>query len=221
MTTALDFDRDFGTPCSPARVAGDARFIAYVQACIRAVGKDDTQARVAELTRSLVQDWRMPDPRYLQCQPDAPYGSYLLYLSEAADLCIVLDVFMARQAAIAHNHLCWCVFSCLEGVEREDIYQVPDDLSSAPVKTVSRLRKPGEVTLADAAPGAFHQVACAEGERAISLHVYGADIGTLHRQMWDDAAKSFVPFRSGYSNDIVGVPTYLSPQDARAGSATM
>ncbi|MGY6696433.1 MAG: hypothetical protein ACXIUW_10485 [Roseinatronobacter sp.] len=219
MTTASELDRDLGFAWSPARAAGDERFIAYVQACSMALGKADTQARIADLTRSFVQDWQMPDPRYLQCQPDAPYGSYLLYLSDAADLCIVLDIFLAQQAAIAHNHLCWCVFSCLEGIEREDLYHVPDDQSSAPVQALSRLRKPGEVTQADAAPGAFHQVACAAGERAISLHIYGADIGTLERQMWDDAAKRFVAFRSGYSNDVVDLPTYLSASDARTGSA--
>lgn len=221
MTTGPMLDCDLAISGSPAMAAGDERFIEYVQTCSLALGKADTQARIAELTRDFVQDWQMPDPRYLQCQPDAPYGSYLLYLSEAADLCIVLDIFLAQQAAIAHNHLCWCVFSCLEGVEREELYHVPDDLSSAPVKALSRLRKPGEVTQADAAPGAFHQVSCADGELAISLHIYGADIGTLDRQMWDDAAKRFVAFRSGYSNDVVGLPTYLSASDARAGSAPM
>lgn len=200
---------------SPAVAAGDTRFISFARACTMAVNHDDTHARVADLTRAFVADWRMPDSRFLQLQQDAPYASYLLYLSEAADICIVLDVFMARQAAIAHNHLCWCVFSCLEGVERENLYDVPDDLSSAPVEVLSRLRKPGEVTLADAAPGAFHQVECAQGDMAVSLHIYGADIGRLQRQMWNSTDAEYVPFRSDYSNSAAGLPAYFSARDGR------
>lgn len=203
----------FGANPSPALVAGDSHFIHYVRACTKAVTQADAQARIAELTRGFAKDWRMPDPRYLQCQPDAPYGSYLLYLSKDADLCVVLDIFMAEQAAIAHNHLCWCVFSCLEGVEHEYLFDVPDDLSASPAQLLSRLRHPGEVTMADAAKGAFHQVGCAQGDMAISLHIYGADIGTLRRQMWDSEAAQFVDFTSGYSNALVGLPTYLSTAD--------
>ncbi|WFE76682.1 cysteine dioxygenase family protein [Roseinatronobacter sp. S2] len=198
---------------SPAVAAGDTRFINFARACTLAVDHDDTQARVADLTHAFVADWRMPDSRFLQLQKDAPYASYLLYLSEAADLCIVLDVFMTQQAAIAHNHLCWCVFSCLEGVEREYLYKVPDDLSAAPVEILSRLRKPGEVTMADAAPGAFHQVECAQGDMAVSLHIYGADIGRLQRHMWNRTDAEYVQFRSDYSNSVVGLPAYLSTKD--------
>lgn len=200
---------------SPALRASDARFIDFAAACTDAAGTPDAQARVAGLTRDLVQSgWRMPDPRYLQCQPDAAYGSYLLYLSHSADLCIVLDVFLAGQAAIAHNHLCWCVFTCLEGVERESVFDVPDDLSAPPAALATRLRHPGEVTLADAAPNAFHQVECEQGDRAVSLHIYGADIGALERRMWHDAEAAYIPFRSGYSNAAAGLPVYLSPPDA-------
>lgn len=219
MTEALDEEgAGLAGELSPAAKSGDARFIAYAQSCTAAAAAPDPQKCIAELTRALVKDWRMPDQRYLQCQPDAPYGSYLLYLSETGDLCIVLDVFMAEQAAIVHNHLCWCVFSCLEGVERETLFNVPDDLSAAPVETLSRLRRPGEVTMADAARGAFHQVACAEGDLATSLHIYGADIGMLQRQKWSSADAAYVQFRSGYSNALVGLPAYLTATDARAHS---
>lgn len=205
---------DAGTALSPALLARDSRFVDFVTACTAAAGAPDAQSRVADLTCDLVQHWRMPDPRYLRCQPDAAYGSYLLYLSPSANLCIVLDVFMDQQAAIAHNHLCWCVFACLEGLERETLFDAPDDLSAPPAAALSRLRHPGEVTIAEAAPGALHQVECASGDRAVSLHIYGADIGTLERRMWSAADAAYVPFRSGYSNGPAGLPVYLSPADA-------
>ena len=198
---------------SPAVIAGDKSFVNYARACTMAVELEDPQARVADLTQAFVTHWRMPDQRFLQTQQDASYASYLLYLSEGADLCIVLDVFMAKQAAVAHNHLCWCVFSCLEGMEREYLFDVPDDLSAAPVEVMARLREPGQVTIAHAAPGAFHQVECAQGDMAISLHIYGADIGRLERQMWNKAEARYVPFRSDYSNSLLGLPPYLSTKD--------
>lgn len=197
----------------PAILSEDTKFIAFAQECTEAASGADAQARIAELTHEFVQNWRMPDPRFLQLQPNAPYASYLLYLSETANLCIVLDIFMAQQAAIAHNHLCWCVFSCLEGVERELLFEVTDDMSVAPVERMTRLREPGVVTIADAARGAFHQVECAEGDMAISLHIYGADIGRLERQMWDKAQSRYISFNSGYSNSALELPTYLSAKD--------
>jgi predicted metal-dependent enzyme (double-stranded beta helix superfamily) len=202
---------------SPARLVGDTAFIEFARACdgaLRAGG--DVQAAIAQLTGEFASRWAMPDPRYMQLQPDAPYGSYLLYLSPGADLCIVLDVFMAGQAAVTHNHCCWGVFTCLEGTERERLYDAPPDLSAPPVETVARLRPPGVVTLAAPAPNAFHQVECAQGARSVSLHLYGADIGAIRRQKWDDAAGAYVDFRGGYSNPVLGLPVYLAAQDAAA-----
>lgn len=199
---------------SPGRAIGDAAFIGFAQACQDAVdGDEDVQALVAALTATFARGWTMPDARFLQLQPDAPYGSYLLYLSPGADLSIVLDVFMAGQAAVTHNHCCWGVFTCLEGTERERLYDAPADLSGPPVETGARLRPPGVVTLAAPEMHAFHQVECAEGARSVSLHIYGADIGMIRRQKWDAGAGAYVDFRGGYSNPVLGLPMYLAPHD--------
>ena len=200
---------------SPAILAGDSKFVDFVSECTKVADLDDAQNRIADLTRTFVRGWRMQDPRFLQVQANSPYASYLLYLSETDNLCIVLDIFMAQQAAVTHNHLCWCVFSCLEGVEREFLYEAPDDLSSAPFEVMSRLREPGEVTIAGATRGDFHQVQCERGDMAISLHIYGADIGHLERQLWDEAKAKYVPFRSGYTNSEIGLPAYLTFKDVK------
>lgn len=202
---------------SPARTNGDAAFIAFARACQDAVdGDEDVQTLVAALTVAFAPRWAMPDARYMQLQPDAPYGSYLLYLSPGDDLCIVLDVFMAGQAAVTHNHCCWGVFTCLEGTERERLYDAPADLSGPPVETGARLRPPGVVTLAAPEAHAFHQVECAEGARSVSLHLYGADIGAIRRQKWDSGAGAYVDFRGGYSNPVLGLPVYLAADDLEA-----
>lgn len=204
---------------SPAVKAKDTAFIDFASACQAALAEGgDVQARMAALTADFATHWRMPDPRFLQLQPDAPYGSYLLYLSPDADLSIVIDVFMAGQAAVTHNHCCWGVFTCLEGTERERLYDAPPDLTSGPVETATRLRPPGVVTLAPPERNAFHQVECAEGsDRSISLHLYGADIGRILRQKWDADAGAYADFRGGYSNAVLGLPVYLSCAEIGAG----
>ncbi|CAH1653072.1 Cysteine dioxygenase [Hyphomicrobiales bacterium] len=196
---------------SPALAAGDEAFVAFARACQEAVDAGgDIQGQVARLTAEFAPGWQMPDARYMQLQPAAPYASYLLYLSPEADLSIVLDIFMAGQAAVTHNHLSWGVFTCLEGTERERLYEAPADLSAAPQEVETRLRPPGVVTLAAPERNAFHQVECAEGERSVSLHLYGSDIGRIERQLWDTSEQRYRPFTGGYSNEILGLPVYLA-----------
>ena len=199
---------------SPAVAGGDTAFVEFAAACQRAVlAGGDVQAAVAKLTGEFASRWRMPDPRYMQLQPDAAYASYLLYLSPQSDLSIVLDIFMAGQAAVTHNHLSWGVFTCLEGTELERHYDAPADLSAPPVEKGSRLRPPGVVTLAAPEINAFHQVECAEGDRSVSLHLYGSDIGRIERNQWDDAQGRYRTFVGGYSNEVLGLPVYLSTAD--------
>jgi len=195
----------------PAVAAGDAAFVAFTRACAAAVAAGgDVQGAVAALTRPFVQGWRMPDPRYRALQPDSPYASYLLYLSPEEDLSIVLDIFMTGQAAVVHNHCCWGLFACLEGAERETLYDVPADLSGPPVMRESRVNAIHEVRLADPASNAFHQVECAGAEVSTSLHIYGADIGRIRRQCWDAEQGAYRAFTGGYSNAVMGLPNYLA-----------
>lgn len=188
----------------------DTAFTDFVHACEAARTVDPEPAsRIARLTAELARHWRMPDPRYLQPEAGAPYASYLLYLSADARFCIVLDTFLPGQAAVIHNHRCWCVFACLQGVEHERLYDVDPDLAAPPRENGRRSRMPGEVSVASAAPNGFHQVECASSEAAVSLHLYGADIGAITRQRWNTEAGLFEDFVGGYSNAVQGLPTYF------------
>ena len=202
---------------SPAAVGDDRPFMQFALACDKAVrsGVDERAIldEIGKLTQSFVKDWRMPDERFLACQPDSPYASYLLYRNSDASLSIVLDVFMPGQAAVIHNHRCWCAFTCLGGEERERLYRVPPDLSAAPLQTDERTCPVGNVRLLGSDRHLFHQVECASEEPTVSLHLYGADIGALVRDLWDANAEPdgrYVSFKSDYSNDAAGVPTYYS-----------
>lgn len=194
----------------------DAAFIQYVESCMGALNTPDPQRVVASLTRSFVKSWQMPDLRFLQMRSDAPYASYLLYLSPTSNLSIVLDIFGPGQAAVAHNHRCWCVFGCLAGYEREQLFDVPPDLSSPPALQSTHLRHPGDVTIAGDGEFDFHQVECASETVSMSLHIYGADIGKIERLRWDDCGENYAPFRGGYCNDKMGLPIYYDVLNGNA-----
>ena len=214
MTQMLPTNDTRNMASSPAVAAGDTEFINYARACESALNdKGRVEWCIAALTRELLQTWRMPDDRFMQLQPDAPYASYLLYLSKNSDLSIVLDIFMEGQAAVVHNHLCWCVLGCIEGIEHEHMLKAPEDLSAAPESVDSRMRHPGDVATAGAGAGEFHEVKCINSPYAVSLHIYGADIGRIERCKWDDHSACYVSFRSGYSNESLDLPSYLTPKD--------
>jgi len=191
-----------------AHPATDDLFDAFLLQ-VRALATDDisdTQraegvgTSLGHLTRA---SWQMPDPRYCALQPDAPYGSWLLHLDRASGLSVVLDVFGPGQIAAIHNHRCWGAFVCVSGAERERSYAMRD---GALVQSATRLMHAGDVAVVLPPGDAFHQVECASAQASVSLHVYGADIGRLERLRWEDGRA--LAFRSGYSNDLTGLPPY-------------
>ena len=218
--STVDFVRD-----SPALVGGDAEFVAFAQRCndiaLRGAEGQLAEFEVLEAIRStteaFVSAWRMPDSRYLACQPDAPYASYLLFVNKQATFSIVLDVFMPGQAAVIHNHKCWCAFTCLDGLERERLYDVAPDLSSPPAQSEERICPVGQVRVLGSDRFLFHQVECASDVPTVSLHLYGADIGRLKRDLWDADSRrggEFVTFSSEYTNEAAGLPVYLTEDNA-------
>lgn len=218
------FSTDESVGDSPAAICGDAQFVAFAKRCndiaIRGADGRLAESHVLEaiqtITEAFVSEWRIPDSRYLACRPDAPYASYLLFVNDQASFSIVLDVFMPGQAAVIHNHKCWCAFTCLDGLERERLYDVAPDLLSPPAQTEERICPVGQVRVLGSDRFLFHQVECASDAPTVSLHLYGADIGRIQRDMWDAQAGNggrYVHFSSAYSNEAAGLPTYLAVSD--------
>ena len=180
-------------------------FLAQVRAVARSTAPpaESAQGVTAALAALVHTGWQMPDARYRAMQPDAAYGSWLLYLDQQSQLCVVLDVFGPGQVAAIHNHCSWGAFACLEGAERERRYRIEQ---GAPVECGTRLMEPGDVVTVEPPGDALHQVECASPQASVSLHVYSEDIGRIERQRWDGVA--FVAFRSHYSNDMAGLAPY-------------
>ena len=62
--------------------------------------------------------------------------------------------------------------------------------------------KRGEVDRVSPAIGDWHKVSNAMSDQpSVSIHVYGADIGRVHRNFWDATTRELKAMVSGYSND--------------------
>jgi len=80
-----------------------------------------------------------------------------------------------------HNHGTWAAILVLSGKEKNTLYKRDD--SGALVKVGEKTLERGSVLPMPA--DVIHVVECLTDEPAVGLHVYGADVLGVDRQMWD------------------------------------
>jgi len=104
------------------------------------------------------------------------YACHLLHSEADGSFSIAALVWLPGQATSIHDHVTWCVSGVIQGTESEERYVLRDD---------GRLELAGAATnLAGdvsglAPPGDIHRVRNATLDTAISLHIYGTDVGRL------------------------------------------
>jgi 3-mercaptopropionate dioxygenase len=157
---------------------------------VRTVVSDDagwheTADRVAgELERHL------PSPDVLTAEqragdPDR-YRSHILHVEPDGSFSIVALVWRPGQVTPIHDHVTWCVFGVVRGVEYEELFLV-DERRGCLVEAGTSASEAGTVS-GFAPPGDIHRVRNAGDETAISIHVYGTDvsrIGSSVRRCYD------------------------------------
>ncbi len=159
-------------------------------------------AEAAPLLSALTahDDW-LPD-LYAQPSPQR-YQQYLLYADPDGRFSVVSFVWGPGQSTPIHDHTVWGLVSVLRGAEISQ--QFGQDSHGHWVPTTEPLRmEVGAVDAVSPAIGDVHRVANALPDRpSISIHIYGADIGTVRRHVFEPAGtvKEFV---SGYSNPPAG-----------------
>jgi predicted metal-dependent enzyme (double-stranded beta helix superfamily) len=164
------------TPVSPVL----ASLIESIREVVKS-GDDDGEVarRVAKLLEPclggdsfLTEAQREPDPDH--------YRQHVLHVEEDGSFSIVALVWLPGQETPIHDHVSWCVVGVHEGQEYETHYQlrsneagerwlVEDDQSVNPPGSTAALTPPGDI----------HKVVNNGQTLAISLHIYGADIGKL------------------------------------------
>jgi predicted metal-dependent enzyme (double-stranded beta helix superfamily) len=138
----------------------------------------------AELRRHL------PSPDILTAEqrsgdPDN-YRSHLLHTEPNGAFSIVALVWRPGQVTPIHDHVTWCVFGVIQGIEHEELFML-DEERECLVEAGTSTNATGEVS-GFAPPGDIHRVRNAGDDTAISIHVYGTDvsrIGSSVRRYYD------------------------------------
>jgi 3-mercaptopropionate dioxygenase len=97
------------------------------------------------------------------------YVTHPLHIEPDGSFSIIALVWRPGQVTRIHDHLTWCVFGVIQGVEHEDLYDVHLNVigrSDNHVGDVSGFAPPGDI----------HRVHNTADTTAISIHIYGTDV---------------------------------------------
>ncbi len=109
----------------------------------------------------------------------ARYRQHVLHAEADGSFSIVALVWLPGQQTSIHDHVSWCVTGVHEGQESERRYRlVPDGPTARLIPTEDVVNPVGAIS-AFAPPGDIHRVRNACSTKAISIHVYGADVARL------------------------------------------
>lgn len=173
-----------------------ARFVTDLSALLDR--GDPLPQGAASLLAALVSrdDW-LPDA-YAVPDPER-YRQYLLYRDPDARFSIVSFVWGPGQGTPVHDHTVWGLVGVLRGSEISQGFVKGAAGPLVPRGLPHRLL-PGDVETLSPDEGDIHRVINAEADRiSVSIHVYGADIGTVRRWTYPPDGRR-KPFISGYSN---------------------
>ena len=139
-------------------------------------------------------DW-LPDAYAAPSQES--YRQYLLYCDPLERFSVASFVWMPGHRTPIHDHMVWGLVGVMRGEE------MCEEFSPSIQKTHSHKSKPGEVDRVSPSIGDIHVVSNAGSETAVSIHVYGANIGAVRRHVFDPATGAPKDFVSGYHNAAV------------------
>ncbi len=176
-----------------------ARFRKFVQDMTLAVerhGADEPRMldEGEALLRALIahDDW-LPDQ--FAAPSEDSYRQYLLHCDPLERFSVLSFVWRPGQRTPVHDHTVWGLVGVMRGEELCEEY-------SPEVKFTGRhLVRPGDVDRVSPRIGDIHVVSNATPDRiAVSIHVYGANIGAVRRHVFDPATGAPQEFVSGYHN---------------------
>jgi predicted metal-dependent enzyme (double-stranded beta helix superfamily) len=150
-----------------------------------------------QATAQLVADVlgrNLPSPEILTARQrrgdPARYQTHVLHIERDGGFSVVALVWRPGQVTPIHDHVTWCVFGVIQGVEHEELYTL-DVGGDALVESGSSTNHSGEVA-GFAPPGDIHRVRNPGPDTAISIHVYGTDIfklGSSIRREYDQPVR--------------------------------
>jgi len=149
--------------------------LAGLVARIRAETERHTTAEAT--SRAVARLLTAPLPSIELLSPDERRGDDTGFvrhtLHAEAGFSIAALVWRPGQLTPIHDHVAWCAFVVLQGVEFETLYRDDGDRLTEIGRAANRV---GDAS-GFAPPGDIHRVHNTGESTAISLHVYGADLG--------------------------------------------
>jgi 3-mercaptopropionate dioxygenase len=130
------------------------------------------------------------------------FAMNLLHMPPDKAFSVIGGVWHSGQTTPIHDHLTWALIGVYDGEEREALFRRTDDGSNpslAKIEQVSeRVNKRGHVTVLGHT--GIHRVDNISIKPALSVHVYGRDIGNAERHSYDPITGEISKFVSGYCN---------------------
>jgi predicted metal-dependent enzyme (double-stranded beta helix superfamily) len=146
----------------------------------------------AEVQRLIAQDDWLPE-RLAQAIPGS-YGQYLLYRDPQLRFTAVSFVWDRGASTPIHDHTVWGIVGVLRGAEVAERFAQADGA----LRSLGEARlDAGEIDCVSPRIGDIHQVRNAYDDRSsISIHIYGADLCTIERHVYDPATGRRAPIVS-------------------------
>lgn len=182
------------------------RLRTFVQAFTRLVERAPADTDLVHEGRQLLSelvshdDW-LPEP-FARCIAER-YQQNLLHCDARERFSIVSFVWAPGQKTAIHDHTVWGLVGVLRGEETSQRFTLAGAGQPLVVAEKSVLR-PGAVEVLLPSEGDIHEVTnSGKGEAAVSIHVYGGNIGAVERHEYDRRTGQRSRFVSGYSNSTL------------------
>jgi 3-mercaptopropionate dioxygenase len=166
---------------------GRTELAALIAAVRRAVDAGADWERTAQLVAAALRG-HLPGPGVLtpeQRRGDPErFSSHRLHIEPDGSFSIIALVWRPGQETRIHDHLTWCVFGVVQGVEHEELFDEHGTMVG------ENANYEGEVS-GFAPPGDIHRVRNIDASTAISIHIYGTDVsrvGSSVRRYYDELA---------------------------------
>jgi predicted metal-dependent enzyme (double-stranded beta helix superfamily) len=120
---------------------------------------------------------------FLSCEQlraaESDYCQHILHVEPDGSFSVVALVWLPGQATAIHDHVSWCVVGVHKGEEHETIYAMHGSNGDTHLRVSGNHINATGTVAALIPPGDIHLVANGGDRVAVSIHVYGADIGKL------------------------------------------
>jgi len=141
----------------------------------------------------LSREFAAPDER--------SYRQYLLHCDPLQRFSLVSFVWGPGQKTPIHDHTVWGVLGVLRGAEVSQRY-VAEGGGLHQIGATEVLEA-GAIDMVSPTIGDIHKVwNGSNAEPAVSIHLYGGNIGTIRRHSFDTSG-AVKTFQSGYSSEVV------------------